>query len=88
MEPATTLQPQRRYQIRLRQHTGMVVLMRMQTFTVQGTLAECEAAYKRAQTHNLIVGWWGVFSFLFMNWIAILGNMSAIAGVRKLAATS
>jgi hypothetical protein len=76
----------RRFQLKLRKHTGMLVIMRSQTFVVTGSLEECEAAYRRAQTHNFVAGWWGVFSFLFMNWIAILGNRSAIAELRRIAA--
>ena len=31
-------------------------------FTVRGTRAQVQAVYKSAQTHNLLAGWWGVFS--------------------------
>ena len=34
----------RRFQLKLRKHTGMLVLMRSQTFMVQGSLEQCEAA--------------------------------------------
>jgi hypothetical protein len=78
----------RHFVVTLRKHTGMLVIMQTRTYRVQGTLAQCEAAYHDAQTHNLLAGWWGLFSFLFMNWIAIIGNMSAIAEVRKLAASA
>jgi hypothetical protein len=65
----------------------MLIMMRTQTIRMQGTLEQCEAAYKDAQNHNFVAGWWGMFSALFMNWIAIFGNMSAIAEVRRLAAS-
>lgn len=76
----------RRFFITLKKHTGMLVVMSTRTLRVEGTLEQCEAAYRDAQTHNLTAGWWGMFSFLFMNWIAIFSNMSAIQQVRRLAA--
>jgi hypothetical protein len=77
---------ERRFVLTLRKHTGMLVVMSTKTIRFTGTLAQCEAAYADAQKHNLIAGWWGMFSLLFMNWIAIFGNMSAIGEVRRLAA--
>jgi|SRR5580658_1196027 hypothetical protein len=79
-------QPQ--YWLTLREHTGMIIIMRTKTYRVQGTLEHCEAAYRRAQSHNLVAGWWGMFSLLFMNWFAIFSNMSAIGKVRTLAASA
>jgi hypothetical protein len=79
---------QRQFFLVLRKHTGMLVVMQTQTYRVQGTLEQCEAAYRSAQAHNLVAGWWGMFSLLFMNWIAIFSNMSAIGQVRRLAAGS
>lgn len=76
----------RRFVITLKKHTGMLVLMSTRTIRLQGTLEQCEAAYREAQNHNLLAGWWGFFSALFMNWIAIFSNMSAIGEVRRLAA--
>jgi hypothetical protein len=64
----------------------MLIVMRTQTFTVKGTLEQCEAAYKKAQLHNLLAGWWGLISMLVMNWIVIFGNMSAMSKLRALAA--
>ncbi len=76
-----------RFALTLKRHTGLLVVMRTQTFRVEGTLEQCEAAYRDAQMHNLLAGWWGLLSFLFMNWVALFANMSAIAEVRRLAAT-
>jgi hypothetical protein len=76
-----------RFLITLRKHTGMILIMRTQTLRVQGTLEQCEAAYRDAQMHNLLAGWWGLISMLVMNWVAIFGNMSAISDVRRLAAS-
>lgn len=80
-------QPQPRYfQVKLTEHTGALILFSVRTITVTGTLEQCEAAYRRAQTHNLLAGWWSFLSVLLMNWIAIFGNMSQIITVRRLAA--
>jgi hypothetical protein len=73
------------FTLTLQKHTGMLIVMRRQEFTVRGTLAQCEDAYKKTQVHNLVFGWWGLLSMLLFNWIAILGNMSAMSKVRQLA---
>jgi len=83
--PGAYGQGPRIFQIHLKKHTGMLIVMRTQNYLVRGTLEQCEAAYKDAQSHNLVAGWWGIFSFFIMNWIAILSNMSAMSAVRKLA---
>jgi hypothetical protein len=74
-----------RYFIKLHKHTGLVVLMLRQTYNFSGTLPECERAYRAAQTHNLLAGWWGFLSALVFNWIAIFSNVSAINKLRRLA---
>lgn len=78
--------PARRFKIVLHKHTGMLIIMRTARVPVQGTLAELEAAFHKAQRHNLMFGWWGLLSLSVMNWIAIVGNRRAIAAVRKQAA--
>jgi hypothetical protein len=85
---ASAQHDQRQFFLALRKHTGMLVVMQTRTYRVQGTLEQCEAAYRAAQAHNLVAGWWGMFSLLFMNWIAIFSNMSAIGKLRRLAAAS
>lgn len=83
---AASVDPQqRRFQMTLKKHTGMLIMMQTRTIRIQGTLAQCEAAYRDAQTHNLLAGWWGLLSMLIMNWIALFSNMSAISQVRALA---
>lgn len=74
-----------RYYIRLIRHTGALILWHQQSFAITGTLQECEAAYRSAQTYNLALGWWSMLSLLVMNWIALFSNMSAIRKVRGLA---
>ena len=78
-------QQPRYFQVKLTEHTGALILFNIRTFTVTGTLEQCEAAYRRAQTHNLLAGWWSLLSVLLMNWIAIFGNMGQISAVRRLA---
>jgi hypothetical protein len=39
-------------------HTGLVIAWYNRRFTVTGTFAQCEAAIKSAQVHNLAAGWW------------------------------
>jgi hypothetical protein len=77
--------PYRRFSVRLYEHTGAVIVWHQRTFTCTGTLAQCEKAYRDAQTHNLLAGWWSVVSVLVMNWVALFSNYSAIRRVRALA---
>lgn len=74
-----------RYYIRLLKHTGALIFWQQQSVSVTGTLQECEAAYRMAQTHCLAAGWWSMASLLVMNWIALFSNMSAIRKVRTMA---
>ncbi len=68
---------QRLFQVRIRKHTGAIILMFNQTYTVTGTLAQCEAALRNALLHNLLAGWWSVGSALIWNWVALVENHSA-----------
>jgi hypothetical protein len=51
------------YHIRLIKHTGATIFWQQQRVAVTGTLQQCEAAYRSAQTHNLAAGWWSMASF-------------------------
>jgi len=73
------------FHLRLLKHTGAVIFWQQQTVTCTGTLEQCEAAYRNAQTHNLVAGWWSLVSALVMNWIALFSNLSAIRKLRALA---
>nr|WP_242669964.1 DUF2510 domain-containing protein [Mycobacterium decipiens] len=66
-------------------HTGAVILWQQRTYVVNGTLEECEAAYRAAQKHNLLAGWWSLASAVVMNWIALISNFNAIRRVRAMA---
>src|SRR5579875_2416560 len=65
------------FQIKLRRHTGLLIAFQYRTYVVSGTLAQCEHAYRQAQAHNLVAGWWSFISVLLLNWIALLSNLSA-----------
>ncbi|BBZ15184.1 hypothetical protein [Mycobacterium branderi] len=73
------------YWISLVKHTGMLLLWHNRTYRVHGTLADCERAYRDAQTHNLTAGWWSLTSALLMNWISLAQNASAIRKLRRIA---
>ncbi len=82
--PPTGNQPL--FQVRIRKHTGAVVLMFNQTYTVTGTFAQCEAALHDALLHNLLAGWWSMASILGWNWVALLENHNARKNLRRQAA--
>lgn len=73
------------FQISLLKHTGAVIFWHQQSSRYTGTLEQCEQAYKDAQTHCLLAGWWSLASVVVLNWIALFSNMRAIRQVRDLA---
>ncbi|WP_073880464.1 hypothetical protein [Mycobacterium paraffinicum] len=75
------------FAVRIRKHTGAVVLTFNQTYTVTGTLAQCEAALDNALLHNLLAGWWSLASVLVWNWVALVENHNARKQLRRQAAT-
>lgn len=82
---ATPPHPGPQFEIKLRKHTGLLLAFQYRTYVVSGTLEQCERAYRQAQTHNLVAGWWSFLSVILLNWIALLSNMSAISHLRGLA---
>jgi hypothetical protein len=74
------------FRVRLIKHTGAVILLFNQRYTVTGTFAQCEAAIRDAQQHNLIAGWWSIASILAWNWIALISNHNARKVLRSQAA--
>ncbi|WP_197503926.1 hypothetical protein [Mycobacterium sp. 852014-50255_SCH5639931] len=82
--PPTGNQPL--FQVRIRKHTGAIILMFNQTYTVTGTFAQCEAALHDALLHNLLAGWWSMASILGWNWFALLENHNARKNLRRQAA--
>jgi hypothetical protein len=73
------------FAIGLIKHTGALIFWQQQTLRFTGTLQQCEKAYRDAQTHCLLAGWWSLLSAFLMNWIALFSNLSAIGRVRRLA---
>jgi hypothetical protein len=77
--------PYRRFSVRLHRHTGALILWHQSSFTFTGTLEQCEQAYRKAQLHCALAGWWGLVSFFLMNPIALVSNYLAIRQARGLA---
>ncbi|MDF0531390.1 hypothetical protein P0W64_00780 [Tsukamurella sp. 8F] len=71
------------FQARFKKHTGMIIIAQWQTRTVVGSYDDVRRAYREAQTHCLVAGWWGFISLLIYNWIAIFGNMSEMSRIAK-----
>lgn len=72
------------FEIRLLKHTGALIFWQQQTIRHTGNLQQCEQAYKDAQTHCLLLGWWSLASLVIFNWIALFSNMGAIKRIRSL----
>ncbi|BBY22578.1 hypothetical protein [Mycobacterium stomatepiae] len=77
--------PYRRFSVRLHEHTGVLILWVQRSVTFTGTLEQCEQAYRKAQLHCLLAGWWGLVSLFLLNPIALISNYTAIRKVRALA---
>ncbi len=73
------------FRIRLRRHTGVLLVYLQQTYTVTGTFEQCEHAYREAQTYNLLAGWWSLGSLLVLNWVVLLSNKGAMSQLRRCA---
>ena len=73
------------FEARFKKHTGLLLIAQTRTFVVRGTLEQVKAAYKSAQTHNLLAGWWGIISLLVYNWIALIGNAHQMTRVKRAA---
>lgn len=71
------------FQVRVMKHTGAAIVCFNQRYTITGTFAQCEAAIRDAQLHNLLAGWWSVASVLVWNWVALLHNLSARNALRR-----
>jgi hypothetical protein len=73
------------FEARFKKHTGMILLAQTKTYVVRGTIDQVQAAYKSAQVHNLLAGWWGIFSLLVYNWIALIGNAHQMTRAKRAA---
>jgi len=72
--------------VQLIKHTGLLMMWYQQSSTVVGTYAQCDAAIRNAQVHNMLAGWWSPLSVLLMNWIALFANWSARKALQRSAA--
>ena len=77
-----------RYQLRLFRHTGLVLAWLQSSQTYEGTYEQLRLAYRSAQVHCLLLGWWSVASLLVLNWIALYRNRSALQQLNHLAGRS
>ncbi|GAB19237.1 hypothetical protein GOEFS_077_00290 [Gordonia effusa NBRC 100432] len=73
------------FQAKFRKHTGLIILAQWSDTVVTGTYDEVRKGFWNAQTHCLILGWWGIISALIYNWIAIIGNISELNRIKGLA---
>ncbi|SEC00911.1 Uncharacterised protein (plasmid) [Tsukamurella tyrosinosolvens] len=71
------------FQAKFRRHTGLLILAQWQDSYATGDYQQIRAAYRAAQTHNLLAGWWGLISLLVYNWIALLGNVSEMSRIKQ-----
>jgi hypothetical protein len=71
------------YAIRLNTHTGMLVLWSSKSYNFQGTYEQCVEAYKKAQRHNKLWGWWSGLS-PFLNLMAMNKNKKSLAELEAL----
>lgn len=74
------------FRVRITKHTGLVFLTLNQRYTYTGTFAQCEAELRGALLHNLLAGWWSMFSVILLNWIALAENHNARKALRRQAA--
>ncbi|WP_019200601.1 hypothetical protein [Tsukamurella sp. 1534] len=70
------------FHAKFRKHTGLLILALSSDVHVAGSYEDVKRAYRGAQLHNACLGWWGVISLLAYNWIALIGNLSAMSDVK------
>lgn len=81
--PQQPYQPGPVFQAKFRRHTGLLIIAQWQDSYATGTYDQIRQAYRAAQTHNLLAGWWGLISLLIYNWIALFGNMSEMSRIKQ-----
>ena len=72
------------YYANFAKHTGMLIMWQMSSRTYQGTYAQIEKAYRAAQLHCLMFGWWSVLSLVFFNWFTLIRNYRTFNKIKKL----
>lgn len=73
------------YQVRLVKVSSFVIVTNRRWATYTGTLEQLEAQARAAQTHTLLLGWWGVPFGLIWTPIALARNAKAMRQLRELA---
>jgi hypothetical protein len=74
------------YRVRLTKVSSYILLTQQRKTVYTGTLEQLEAAARSAQTHNLLLGWWGIPFGLIWTPMALARNAKAMKQVRELAA--
>jgi hypothetical protein len=76
----------RLYRVRLTKVSSFILMTQQRHTVYTGTLEQLEAAARSAQTHNLLLGWWGIPFGLIWTPIALARNAKAMRQLRDLAA--
>lgn len=76
----------RLYRVRLTKVSSYIIMTQQKHTTYTGTLEQLEAAARSAQTHNLLLGWWGIPFGLIWTPMALARNAKGMRQVRELAA--
>ena len=74
------------YRVRLTKVSSFIIMTQQKRTVYTGTLEQLEAAARSAQTHNLLLGWWGIPFGLIWTPMALARNAKAMRQVRELAA--
>jgi hypothetical protein len=78
----------RLYRVRLTRVSSFIIMTQQKHTIYTGTLEQLEAAARSAQTHNLLLGWWGIPLGLIWTPMALSRNARGMRQVRQLAAQS
>jgi hypothetical protein len=78
----------RLYRVRLTKVSSYIIMTQQRHTVYTGTLEQLEAAARSAQTHNLLLGWWGIPFGLIWTPMALSRNAKGMRQVRQLAAQS
>ncbi len=60
--------------VKFRQCTGVVLAVRIETFTGRYCRDCAMATFRRTTARTLVAGWWGLFAF-FANWYVLATNV-------------
>jgi hypothetical protein len=74
------------YRMSLTKVTSFLIMTQQRRTVYTGSLAQLESAARSVQTHNLLLGWWGIPFGLVWTPIALSRNAKAMKQVRSLAA--